>query len=104
MPPITIHNLPVPPREVAEAFRLFDIWIKERDPDATLASPVELEYCAIIYDTGVDSVSDRLMLIEAVDDGYPFELLIIFRSDGSTKTVLLNADDEEHSELIWGKR
>ena len=103
MPPITIHNLPVPPREVAEAFRFLNIFLVEHTAlgeDTVEAGPTEMEYCAIVYDSGGDAMADRLMVIEAVDDGYPFTLTIIFRPDASTKFVAFNADDADNTEVL----
>jgi len=100
MPPITIHNLPVAPREVQFAFTAFNEWMRNRNPDSHWVQPTELDYCAILHDTGIDSVTDRLMLIEACDEGYPFELLVIFRPDGGMKGCILNADDEDSIEVL----
>lgn len=101
MPPITIHNLPVPPREVQLAFDSFNAYLASSAPvEHTVGSeiaqfkPTELSYCALLLDTGHQSWGHRHMIIECHDDGYSWIMHAVFNGDELMALTYCGDDDD----------
>ena len=105
MPPITLHNLPVPPREVAIAYKALDDYLNSFCvPDWDEPShivPAEMDCCILEYDSGeTHSMGTRNMLIYADSDGYAFYVFASFEGT-ELKTATLYGDDDDEHRLIY---